>query len=75
MIHDNSDHGRYRTPLGFSEGVPLDGLMTLHNFIQGGYEVTDAKILVIVKSFGAKKKSAWLISPVHCYDLFLANAV
>lgn len=58
MIHHNSDDGRYRTPLGYVEGVPLDGLMTLQNFVQGGWDVTDAKILVVVKSIGSKKKSA-----------------
>lgn len=57
MIHENSDDGRYRTPLGYNEGVPLDGLMTLQNFVDGGYDVHDAKILVVVKSVGSKKKS------------------
>lgn len=60
MVHDNSDDGRYRTPLGYTEGVPLDGLMTLQNFIDGGYDVTDARILVVVKSIGSKKKSTTL---------------
>jgi hypothetical protein len=31
--------------------------MTLQNFIDGGYDVVDAKILVVVKSIGVKKKS------------------
>lgn len=57
MIHENSDDGRYRTPLGYRQGVPLNGLMTLQNFIDGGYDVADAKILVVVKSIGARKKS------------------
>ncbi|SMQ45768.1 unnamed protein product [Zymoseptoria tritici ST99CH_3D7] len=56
MIHENSDDGRYRTPLGYRQGVPLNGLMTLQNFIDGGYDVADAKILVVVKSIGARKK-------------------
>jgi hypothetical protein len=30
--------------------------MTLQNFVDGGYDVVDAKILVVVKSIGAKKK-------------------
>lgn len=46
----------FKTPLGYREGIPLSGLMTLQNFIDGGCDVTDAKILVVVKSIGAKKK-------------------
>ena len=58
MVHENSDDGRmYRKPLGFRQGRPLSGVMTLQNFIDGGYDVTDAKILVVVKSVGAKKTS------------------
>lgn len=57
MVHENSDNGMFKTPLGFRDGVPLNGLMTLQNFVDGGYDVADAKILVVVKSIGAKKKS------------------
>lgn len=56
MVHDNSLSTTYRIPLGYQEGVPLNGLMTLQNFIESGYEVVDAKILVVVKSIGARKK-------------------
>ncbi|EME50016.1 hypothetical protein DOTSEDRAFT_164931 [Dothistroma septosporum NZE10] len=56
MIHDNSDPGMYKTPIAYRPSLPLDGLMTLQNFIDGGYDVTDAKILVVVKSIGAKKR-------------------
>ncbi|KAK4546884.1 hypothetical protein LTR36_001616 [Oleoguttula mirabilis] len=57
MLHQNSDDGNmYTKPLGFRAGQPLPGLMTLQNFIDGGYDVVDAKILVVVKSIGAKKK-------------------
>ncbi|CAK4032066.1 Hypothetical predicted protein [Lecanosticta acicola] len=56
MVHENSDNGMFKTPLGFREGIPLNGLMTLQNFIGGGYDVSEAKILVVVKSIGAKKK-------------------
>ncbi|KAF7191438.1 hypothetical protein HII31_07461 [Pseudocercospora fuligena] len=56
FVHQNSDDGRYRTPLGYTEGVPLNNLMTLQSFIDGGYDVIDARILVVVKSIGAKKK-------------------
>lgn len=59
MVHENSDNGMFKTPLGFREGVPLNGLMTLQNFVDGGYDVADAKILVVVKSIGAKKKGKY----------------
>ncbi|KAK5704544.1 hypothetical protein LTR17_021813 [Elasticomyces elasticus] len=56
MLHENSDDGvMLKKPLGFRNGQPLAGLMTLQNFIDGGSEVPDARILVVVKSIGAKK--------------------
>lgn len=60
MVHNNSDNGMFRMPLGYRAGLPLNGLMTLQNFIDGGYDVLDAKILVVVKSIGAKKKGEQL---------------
>ena len=60
MLHQNSDDGKLcNKPLGYRAGQPLCGLMTLQNFLDGGYDVIDAKILVVVKSIGAKKKGAW----------------
>ena len=57
MVHENSDDGiMCKTPLGFRDGRPLSGVMTLQNFIDGGYDVVDAKILIVVKSIGVKKK-------------------
>ncbi|EON69735.1 hypothetical protein W97_08997 [Coniosporium apollinis CBS 100218] len=57
MVHENSDEGvQCKTPLGYKVGQPLAGLMTLKNFIEGGYEITDGKILVCVKSIGPRKK-------------------
>ncbi|KAK4638210.1 uncharacterized protein CLAFUR5_00778 [Fulvia fulva] len=56
MIHENSDVGTYKTPLAYRPGLPLNGLMTLQNFIDGGYDVVDAKVLVVVKSIGAKNR-------------------
>ncbi|KAI9717432.1 MAG: hypothetical protein M1828_007194 [Chrysothrix sp. TS-e1954] len=44
-----------RLPSGYQEGQPLSNLMSLHNFIEGGHEVAGARILVCVKSIGAKK--------------------
>lgn len=60
MVHENSDDGTmYKRPLGHREGRPLQGLMTLQNFADGGYDVVDARILVVVKSLGQRKKSTY----------------
>ena len=53
-----------KTPLGHREGQPLAGLMTLQNFIEGGYEVAMPRILVCVKSIGARKKCINLENPL-----------
>lgn len=45
-----------RTPLGYKSGRQLAGLMTLKNFIQGGSDVTEGKVLVCIKSIGARRK-------------------
>ena len=64
MLHENSDEGtRFKTPLEYREGHDLPGLMTLKNFIDGGYDVADGRILVCVKSIGAKKKCMLVNSP------------
>ncbi|KAF2489649.1 hypothetical protein BU16DRAFT_575344 [Lophium mytilinum] len=57
LIHENSDGGvQCKKPVGYKKGQPLPGLMTLQNFINGGYDVADGKILVCVKSIGARTK-------------------
>ncbi|KAH8601721.1 hypothetical protein B0O99DRAFT_713739 [Bisporella sp. PMI_857] len=58
MIHNNtSTDSACRIPLGYRKEQPLAGLMTLASYIGGGHDgVTDAKILVCVKSIGAKKR-------------------
>lgn len=71
MVHEKSDNGAmYRTPLGYREGRPLSGVMTLGNFNDGGYDVVGAKILVVVKSIGVKKKGEAVLcelSPLSNY--------
>jgi hypothetical protein len=63
MIHENSDTGvKYKKPLGYRKHEALPGLMTLKNFIDGGYDVVEGRILVCVKSIGAKKKGNVLLS-------------
>ncbi|GAB7365615.1 hypothetical protein MBLNU230_g6684t1 [Neophaeotheca triangularis] len=57
MVHENSDDGSMcRRPMGFRSGQALGGLMTLQNFNEGGFDVVGAKILVVVKSVGVKKR-------------------
>ncbi|TKA83352.1 hypothetical protein B0A55_01028 [Friedmanniomyces simplex] len=57
MLHENSDNGSmHKKPLGFRKGQPLARLMTLQSFIDGGCDVLDARILVVVKSIGPKKR-------------------
>ena len=59
MIHTHAVNADFsRLPLSFDlsePNSPLPGLMTLKAFIEGGHEVPDVKILVAVKSIGAKK--------------------
>jgi hypothetical protein len=57
MVHENSDDGtRFKRPYGVRESKVLPGLMTLKNFTDGGYDVEEPKLLVCVKSIGARKK-------------------
>ncbi|KAM3158725.1 hypothetical protein ABEW05_000756 [Botrytis cinerea] len=58
MIHTHSGAADVcRIPLGYIKGEPLPGLMTLEEYLNGGYDgVPDVKLLVCVKSIGATKK-------------------
>ena len=57
MIHENSDDGTmFKRPLGHREGRQMADLMTLQNFVDGGYDVVGARILVVVKSLGQRKR-------------------
>jgi hypothetical protein len=56
IIHENGDSGgMYRIPLEYLKTGALRDLMTLKSFIDGGNEIPESKILVCVKSIGAKK--------------------
>lgn len=69
MVHENSDQQTLcRTPLGYREGQQLGGLMTLKSFVEGGYDVSDGKILVVVKSIGAKKKGMYAMAGFESID-------
>lgn len=45
-----------KSQLGYNPGRQLAGLMTLKNFIQGGSDVAEGKVLACIKSIGAKRK-------------------
>jgi hypothetical protein len=76
MIHENSDQGVLcKTPLGYREGQPLAGLMTLKNFVDGGYDIVDGRMLVCVKSVGARKKSSIHFPSPHSLYLFYLPVV
>jgi hypothetical protein len=58
MLHENSDQGiQFKLPLEYKEGEAVLNLMTLKSFIDGGYDISDARVLVCVKGIGARKKS------------------
>jgi hypothetical protein len=57
MVHESSDDGtRFKRPYGVRESKVLPGLMTLKSFTDGGYDIDEPKLLVCVKSIGARKK-------------------
>ncbi|KAF2848109.1 hypothetical protein T440DRAFT_401927 [Plenodomus tracheiphilus IPT5] len=57
MLHENSDDGtQFKRPFGCSDSRLLEGLMTLKGFTDGGYDVEEPKVLVCVKSIGARKR-------------------
>ncbi len=56
MVQEHSDEGVLcKKPLGYRDGKQLDGLITLRNYIEGGHEVLSGRVLVCVKSIGARK--------------------
>ena len=58
LIQERSDDGTLcKAPLGYREGKQLPGLMTLKSFVEGGAEIMKAKILVCIRSIGARKTS------------------
>lgn len=57
MIHTNASSASLcRLPLNYEKGKPLSGLMTLDSYLGSGHDgVVGVKLLVCVKSIGAKK--------------------
>ena len=57
LLQETSDEGVLcKRPLDYRDGKPLPGLMTLKNYVEGGHEVKNAKVLLCVKSIGGRKK-------------------
>ena len=58
IIHvEEADKSRCRQPIGYEEGEQLTGLMTVQSFLDGGYDISDPKVLACVKSIGCRRKS------------------
>jgi len=47
--------------------------MTLKSFTDGGYDVEEPKLLVCVKSIGARKKCEWFLSPILPDRVFISG--
>jgi hypothetical protein len=57
VIHQNGDIGvTCRIPLGYKKSQPLPGIMNIKQYIDGGYEIKDNRLLVCVKSIGPRRK-------------------
>lgn len=66
LVQQNSDDGTLcRIPLGYRAGKQLAGLMILKNFVEGGNDVVEGKVLVCVKSIAGKRKCKSLIHQVN----------
>jgi hypothetical protein len=56
VFHEKDDGTLYKRPYDCNDDEVLPGLMTVKNFADGGYDMDDCKLLVCVKSIGARKK-------------------
>ena len=59
-VHEGDEGTMFKRPFGVRES----NLMTLKNFIDGGYDVDGCRLLVCVKNIGARKKCGWLVPAV-----------
>jgi hypothetical protein len=68
MVHENSDDGtQFKRPFNCKDTRVLEGLMTLKSFTDGGYDIDEPKLLVCVKSIGARKKCIYSL-PSRSYS-------
>ncbi|KAH7384318.1 hypothetical protein DE146DRAFT_622816 [Phaeosphaeria sp. MPI-PUGE-AT-0046c] len=57
MVHENSDNGtQFKRPFNCLDTKELPSLMTLRSFTDGGYDIEEPRLLVCIKSIGARKK-------------------
>lgn len=57
LVHENSETGtQLRRPFNCRDSRSLPGLMTLKSFTDGGYDIDEPRLLVCVKSIGARKR-------------------
>lgn len=56
-FHMESDAGKlFNKPFHSSENQQIPGLMTIKAFTDGGYDLDECRMIVCVKSIGARKK-------------------
>lgn len=71
IFHQNSDDGTiFRKPFIEKDEQALPGLMTLKNFMDGGYDVPNCKLLVCIKSIGANKTCGLFKQPTFAYHVY-----
>lgn len=57
MVHESSDDGtQFKRPFNCRDSKALPSLMMLKSFAGGGYDVENPRLLVCVKSIGARKQ-------------------
>lgn len=73
MVHENSDNGpQFKRPFSCRDTKELPGLMTLKSFTNGGYDVDEPRLLVCIKSIGARKKClTYSLTVSHLYPTVL----
>lgn len=63
VVTDPNRQSELRVPMGIEACDSSQKLMTMKSYVEGGWEVSGAKIIVLVKSIGTRKKSeAYCIS-------------
>ena len=62
VVHEDDSHERCRMPLGLRRKLPFEKPFTLQSYIDGAHKISDARVLVVVKSLGPRKKSSAIAS-------------
>lgn len=66
VVDGAEDCTQHRTPAGIVGCFDGQKLMTLRSYVEGGWEVNGAKIIVLIKSIGARKKGGLPCESVSC---------